>query len=422
MSKDHQDRLNKNGVVLVRNVVISEEFLTVLRRDHTISENTAEEIMFERTRANRVGKLLPELKHKKTGLERFIEALVETEQESYADLLDAPLTDKFKRKKEREKTGDARGTKRRTDVDIVDLDMPETPNEDITALILSHSKLYSEVTHSSEQFIQQHLLRQDVYRMSAKTGVAIIINNMSFISHAPRESAQSDYDNVGELFKHFKYQVFMDFNLDDSEMVEFLKKSRAELQTQPIDVLVVVIMTHGTENKVYGANSQPVDINPTILSIFSDVECPQLKGKPKLYFFQACQGNMESSGLQVGDALDVSMQTGLPMDDTTDDDNQAADQVVGCYMEDDISSFPDIMMGFASCTGYAAWKNEYGSWYIRALIYVLAHYAHKDDILTMMTKVGNIVSELRTNHPKQRIQQPETRDTLSDKLYLLPRP
>jgi len=275
----------------------------------------------------------------------------------------------------------------------------------------------------------------------------IVINNITFLGHTPRDSAVSDSKHIHDLFKLFNYEVCMENNLSDQGMVDFLTANREKLKTRSVDVLVVVIMSHGARNTVYGTNSQPLLINPTILSIFSDENCPSLKGKPKLYFFQACQGLLRTTGLNDGgtlvqnDTVPKASTDAVPdvLGDTVCKElmgtaSEGFDEAVpeeladtgstdlGCYMDDDIRDYPDILIGFASCTGYVAWKGPYGSWYIRALIYVLAHDSHKDHIVDIMTKVNRIVTELRTQHATRYIQQPQIRDALSYKLYLLPCP
>jgi len=56
---------------------------------------------------------------------------------------------------------------------------------------------------------------------------------------------------------------------------------------------VLCILSHGSENKVYGTDgsgaSGAIDISD-ITSLFNASNCPGLAGKPKLFFIQACQG------------------------------------------------------------------------------------------------------------------------------------
>jgi len=416
MFKDHEDTLRKYGFELVRNVIISEDFLSVLRKDNTISDIAYQEIQAEKTKQGKVGKLLSELLRMKLGLERL-----ETKQDSCAELLDRNLAKQYQMRRdgEEENIEDRELVYRRSE-DEPDHKRPAIPIGQIAKIIQKSNKLYKKVVRSTQQFIEQYQQRKDVYRVMQRRGHVIMINNMVFARHKSRPSAQEDYENINTLFeKHLKYTVAKDFNLSNKEMMILLKSNCEWLNTNsltnPVDVLVIVIMSHGKENIVFDINSEPLNIIPDILSVFSDDNCPAMKGKPKLYLFQACQGNQISSGQSNSTQARQGGQTGLA---------GPAEQPVTCeeicYMDDDISAYPDILMGFSSYTGYKSWKDNFGSWYIRTLIYVLAHYSYQDDILALMRRVTNIVSELRTGHETQLIQLPQIIETLSSKLYLLP--
>ena len=42
-----------------------------------------------------------------------------------------------------------------------------------------------------------------------------------------------------------------------------------------------------------------VDIERDVIALFGGDNCPNLNGKPKLFFFQACRGEKMDSGAQV---------------------------------------------------------------------------------------------------------------------------
>ena len=72
-----------------------------------------------------------------------------------------------------------------------------------------------------------------------------------------------------------------------------LKEERDKENQLQYSSFVLCILSHGSENKVYGTDgyesSGAIDIRE-ITSWFSASNCPGLAGKPKLFFIQACQG------------------------------------------------------------------------------------------------------------------------------------
>jgi len=57
------------------------------------------------------------------------------------------------------------------------------------------------------------------------------------------------------------------------------------------DVFVLIIMSHGEQGQVFGIEGTKTVGVDEIVHIFDGKNCKKLKGKPKLFFFQACQGS-----------------------------------------------------------------------------------------------------------------------------------
>ena len=53
--------------------------------------------------------------------------------------------------------------------------------------------------------------------------------------------------------------------------------------------LVVFILSHGEYGVIYGSDGQPVDIQKDVIYPLSEDKCKELRGIPKLFFFQSCQ-------------------------------------------------------------------------------------------------------------------------------------
>lgn len=52
---------------------------------------------------------------------------------------------------------------------------------------------------------------------------------------------------------------------------------------------VVVILTHGNRDILYGTDNQTVPVE-NIVACLGNANCPNLIGKPKIFIIQACRG------------------------------------------------------------------------------------------------------------------------------------
>jgi len=61
-------------------------------------------------------------------------------------------------------------------------------------------------------------------------------------------------------------------------------------QKSGANAFVLCILSHGAENVIVGTDGETIPID-TITAMFDGGSCPQLSKKPKIFFFQACQGS-----------------------------------------------------------------------------------------------------------------------------------
>jgi hypothetical protein len=76
----------------------------------------------------------------------------------------------------------------------------------------------------------------------------------------------------------------------DSILKEYAKKNHTQM-----DCFVCCILSHGDKDEVICCDEECVTIE-TMTSYFQASCCPSLAGKPKLLFFQACQGSDHMGG------------------------------------------------------------------------------------------------------------------------------
>ena len=137
-------------------------------------------------------------------------------------------------------------------------------------------------------------------------------------------------------------------------------------------------------------------------------KCPSMAGKPKLIFAQACRGHSSDSGYYLGRGVSDLQRDGK------------GNSPAVC-----IPSDSDILIAYATSPGRVANKNvDYyahsepiaHSWFLDALCQVLEAYAHKDDLLSMLTKVNRHVSLF--GNSDIGMQVPSQFSTLTKKVFL----
>ncbi|KAK8779383.1 hypothetical protein V5799_019273 [Amblyomma americanum] len=96
------------------------------------------------------------------------------------------------------------------------------------------------------------------------------------------------------LFLALHFDCIVATNLKADEMKALLKWAAKECDKEKDDCLVLVLMCHGKENYIYGTDYEPLHLYNDVYEQFSKDNCPELKGKPKLFFVQASRRGQHS--------------------------------------------------------------------------------------------------------------------------------
>ncbi|XP_023578354.1 caspase-9 [Octodon degus] len=234
-------------------------------------------------------------------------------------------------------------------------------------------------------------------------GHCLIINNVSFCQTSglsKRTGSNVDCEKMRRRFCRLHFLVEVRCNLTAKEMVQALAEL-AQRDHHALDCCAVIVLSHGCQashlqfpGAVYGTDGCSVSVEK-IVNVLNGTNCPSLGGKPKLFFIQACGGEQRDHGFEVAgmspDADEASASSHESDAAPFQEDPGPMDQ------PDAVSSLPtpsDILVSYSTFPGFVSWRHTTrGSWYIETLDSVLERWAPSEDLLTLLLRVANAVSE-----------------------------
>ncbi|XP_062478826.1 caspase-9 isoform X1 [Pezoporus occidentalis] len=244
--------------------------------------------------------------------------------------------------------------------------------------------------------------RDLVYQLRADPcGRCLILNNINFTTGSglsTRHGSDVDCEKLEKRFRALSFDVLTQRDLEAQAMVSELQKL-ARQDHSTLDCCTVVILSHGCQTShvqfpggVYGTDGKPIPIEK-IVNYFNGSNCPSLRGKPKLFFIQACGGEQRDRGFVVDSSSPGDEAPG----GSVESDATPFQAPSGNTDEPDaVASLPtpsDILVSYSTFPGFVSWREvSSGSWYVETLDSVLEQYAPSEDLLNMLLRVANAVS------------------------------
>ncbi|XP_050765384.1 caspase-9 [Gymnogyps californianus] len=244
--------------------------------------------------------------------------------------------------------------------------------------------------------------RDLVYELKADPcGRCLILNNVNFSRDSglsTRDGSDVDCEKLEKRFEALRFDVLARRDLTAQAMVRELQKL-ARRDHGASDCCVVVILSHGCQTShiqfpggVYGTDGKPIPIEK-IVNYFDGSNCPSLRGKPKLFFIQACGGEQRDRGFLVDRDSPGDEAPGGPLESDATPFQAPSGNV---DEPDAVASLPtpgDILVSYSTFPGFVSWREaSSGSWYVETLDGVLERYARSEDLLSMLLRVANAVS------------------------------
>ncbi|XP_023229846.1 caspase-3-like [Centruroides sculpturatus] len=203
------------------------------------------------------------------------------------------------------------------------------------------------------------------------------------------EIAVKDEQLLRQCFTKLKYDVITYYDLNAKDINKTLKEvAKEDHQNRPS--LVCCFLTHGRYN--INAGKDYTYVLDKLYKYFNADNCPQLAGKPKLFFIQEFQGIRIDAGVRMDRPHSGSLYTIYP--------------------------YYDFLFVLSSIPGLVSFREPSGTYFFELLTAVLRENAHKMDLLSMLTVVNKKIS-LKFESSNEKIQVPHILSTLLKKLYFL---
>uniref|UniRef100_H3BFW5 Caspase 9 n=1 Tax=Latimeria chalumnae TaxID=7897 RepID=H3BFW5_LATCH len=243
------------------------------------------------------------------------------------------------------------------------------------------------------------------YKMdSSPCGYCLIINNVEFADGTRlncRNGSDIDSTRLQKRFESFDFIVETCRNVTQKEMDEKLI-SMARKDHSQFDCFVLVILSHGNESQhiqfpgaIYTTDGALTPVQQ-IVNYFNGSQCQTLRGKPKLFFLQACGGGKQHS-VQTPTNRDESPllkfhdTEGGPKPVWKPEGVREAEELKPAITDFQSSN---LFLVLCSSAGYVSWRDrKVGSWYVEVLDKVFEKYGHDEDLLSLLVLVTDQVSQ-----------------------------
>ena len=111
-------------------------------------------------------------------------------------------------------------------------------------------------------------------------------------------------NSIQNTFKSLDWDIDLYNDCTVAQIREFILK-QIQLSEENFPALAIFILSHGEDNGTIFASDYPFRVDHDILFQLAADKSPNLAGKPKLVFVQACQGQETDAGTSVTDRRHV---------------------------------------------------------------------------------------------------------------------
>ncbi|XP_071418381.1 caspase-8-like isoform X3 [Pithys albifrons albifrons] len=235
---------------------------------------------------------------------------------------------------------------------------------------------------------KQSLLREEDLEILEKACEMVSHNLLRVINRYKKAK-----EELERVFTWLGLDVIIYPDQTSEQIIEIMEIWQRLQDHKDRNCFICCILSHGESGAIHGTDEKPVSIR-RIMSHFTAKNCPQLAGKPKLFFIQACQGVKVQRPVRV--EVDAQVIDPPPM------------QQQSVPLSESIPEDADFLLGLATIDGCVAIRHiMQGTWYIQALCSKLRLLVPRgEDILSILEDVNEEVATRDNGEGVKQMPQP----------------
>jgi len=223
----------------------------------------------------------------------------------------------------------------------------------------------------------------------------------------PRKGTEIDVKSIQNTFKSLDWDIDLYNDCTVAQIREVILK-QIQLSEENFAALAIFILSHGEDNGTIFASDYPFRVDHDILFQLAADKSPNLAGKPKLVFVQACQGQETDAGSTV-----------------TERDRRRRHTSQDSTSTYKIPNYADFLIFQASFWDHYSFRSsETGSWFIQALCSSIDQSAKDDALFDILLSVSHSVAINKESnvpnrgHLDKKKQVPLLYSTMLRRMYL----
>ncbi|XP_078493120.1 caspase-3 [Ciona intestinalis] len=213
-----------------------------------------------------------------------------------------------------------------------------------------------------------------------KRGLFVVFNQMEFDKHLKLSERKGSDKDADSLLKTAELLGFKTEEYRDLERKQIRRKlyELSEMDHGDHDCFACAILTHGGKENILYSHDDEMKLKDFTTPFEAD-KCRSLASKPKLFFVQACRGDLLDRGAK---GIHFKQPTG----DMLDFDPSKVES-------HSIPVQADFLISQATAPDYYAWRSsDKGSIFIQTLCSVFDRYSDEMDLMKILTRVNRVVA------------------------------
>jgi len=223
----------------------------------------------------------------------------------------------------------------------------------------------------------------------------------------PRKGTEIDVKSIQNTFKSLDWDIDLYNDCTVAQIREVILK-QIQLSEENFAALAIFILSHGEDNGTIFASDYPFRVDHDILFQLAADKSPNLAGKPKLVFVQACQGQETDAGSNV-----------------TERDRRRRHTSQDSTSTYKIPNYADFLIFQASFWDHYSFRSsETGSWFIQSLCSSIDQSGKDEALFDILLSVSHSVAINKESnvpnrgHLDKKKQVPLLYSTMLRRMYL----